>query len=108
MRVYLYVTPGADREEMQRWVRCARCLYRQQSGDTLGDRMRGAFTDVFKGGAQRAVIIGTDVPELEMPRLRDAFAFLEEVEVVIGPSTDGGYYLLGVRGVDGGTRAGRS
>jgi len=95
--VHVFVAPGADEEEMRRWIDCSRCLYREQKGGSLGDRMRSAFLEVFEGGARRAVIIGTDVPELELPVLREAFAMLEDFKAVIGPSTDGGYYLLGMQ-----------
>jgi rSAM/selenodomain-associated transferase 1 len=95
--VHLFYTPGAGEEEMSRWLGASGCLYREQVGETLGERMRSAFLDVFKGGAHRAIIIGTDVPELEMPMLRGAFAMLEEYQVVVGPSSDGGYYLLGMQ-----------
>jgi glycosyltransferase A (GT-A) superfamily protein (DUF2064 family) len=47
-------------------------------------------------GAGRSVIIGTDVPELEAATVIDAFDRLDSHDVVIGPSTDGGYYLLGM------------
>lgn len=95
--VHVFRTPGADEEEMRRWLGCSWCLHREQKGESLGDRMRSAFLDVFEGGARRAVIIGTDVPELELPVLREAFTMLEEFQAVIGPSTDGGYYLLGMQ-----------
>jgi len=95
--VHLCATPGADEEEMRRWVGCGGCLFSEQKGETLGERMRSAFLAAFEGGARRAVIIGTDVPELELPVLLGAFGMLEEFQAVVGPSTDGGYYLLGMQ-----------
>jgi len=59
--------------------------------------MRSAFQYTFHRGARRTVIIGTDVPELELPVLRNAFGLLVDHQVVIGPSPDAGYYLLGMQ-----------
>ncbi len=63
----------------------------------LGHRMKTAFETVFKGGAGRAVIIGSDCPSLTANHLALAFAALEKNDVVIGPAADGGYYLLGMK-----------
>ncbi|MEO8167669.1 MAG: TIGR04282 family arsenosugar biosynthesis glycosyltransferase, partial [bacterium] len=48
-------------------------------------------------GAKRTVIIGTDVPELSASIIESAFHQLNDHDVVLGPSTDGGYYLLGMK-----------
>lgn len=69
---------------------------RQGEGD-LGERMRQAFDEGFAQGYQRICIIGSDCYELTTNILRRAFASLENYDLVIGPSTDGGYYLLGMR-----------
>ncbi len=66
-----------------------------QDGD-LGDRMKQAFREQFALGAARVVIIGSDCLALQPAHLEAAFAALGTHDVVIGPSTDGGYYLLGM------------
>ena len=71
------------------------CLFIQK-GENLGDRMRQAFADRFAEGYERVVIIGSDSPTL--PAAYIAQALQSEKEVVIGPSTDGGYYLIGMQG----------
>lgn len=71
-------------------------LHAQSSGD-LGMKMLDAFTRSFADGAERVVIIGTDAPTLPENVLNAAFDDLHEVDVVIGPSTDGGYYMIGLR-----------
>ncbi|GAA4827996.1 TIGR04282 family arsenosugar biosynthesis glycosyltransferase [Algivirga pacifica] len=71
----------------------------QAEGD-LGQRMASAFQDCFRSGAEKVVIIGSDLPELTTTILEEAFDALEQQEVVIGPATDGGYYLLGMRQYD--------
>jgi len=68
----------------------------QAEGD-LGVRMSSAFETAFAKGANRAVIIGSDCPELDPDTVRTAFEALHAHELVIGPSADGGYYLLGMR-----------
>jgi rSAM/selenodomain-associated transferase 1 len=66
-----------------------------QEGGNLGERMRQAFEDRFKEGYGRVVIIGADSPTLPTTYIEQAFR--SEKEIVIGPSTDGGYYLIGMR-----------
>ena len=67
-----------------------------QEGDNLGERMRRAFEDRFKEGYERVVIIGADSPTLPTAYIEQALQ--SQKEVVIGPSTDGGYYLIGMLG----------
>lgn len=71
--------------------------YLPQSGGDLGVRMRNAFRKVFSLGFSKAVLIGSDVPDLDAAELRNAFVSLGERGAVIGPALDGGYYLLGFR-----------
>lgn len=67
----------------------------QPDGD-LGARMKEAFREQFAKGAASVVIIGSDCLTLQPHHLKAAFEQLKTQEVVIGPSTDGGYYLLGM------------
>lgn len=68
----------------------------QASGD-LGERMSAAFRAAFEGGANRVLIIGSDCPELSAEVLEGAFQALERHDFVLGPTPDGGYYLLGMK-----------
>ena len=68
-----------------------------QQGRNLGVRMSGAFQQAFEAGYEKAVIIGSDCPELEPQHIEDAFDALRSQDAVIGPSEDGGYYLLGMK-----------
>ena len=72
-----------------------------QSGCDLGQRMAAAFRNVISLGCQRVIIVGTDTPDLPVDYLHRAFDALTEgsVDVVFGPSVDGGYYLLGLKSV---------
>jgi uncharacterized protein len=68
-----------------------------QEGPDLGARMQQAFIETFGAGYARAVIIGTDHPTLPSEFIEMAFEALREpMSVSIGPSEDGGYYLLGL------------
>jgi uncharacterized protein len=72
---------------------------RLQRGDDLGERMHSAFADAFAKGAAKAVIIGSDCPDITSELINQAFAALGDSDVVIGPAVDGGYYLLGMNGL---------
>jgi hypothetical protein len=95
VRVYIFYAPGAGETEMRAWVG-REFTFVEQQGETLGDRMKNAFDKTFADGATQTVIIGTDVPEMDTVTLSSAFAHLSTHDIVIGPSTDGGYYLLGM------------
>lgn len=68
-----------------------------QRGADLGARMESFFQDAMAAGAERVVVIGSDSPTLPAPHVEEALERLREVPVVLGPSDDGGYYLLGLR-----------
>lgn len=68
-----------------------------QSPGDLGNRMSAAFEEAFSAGAHRVLIIGSDCPELDGALLNRAFDLLEEADYVLGPASDGGYYLLGMK-----------
>ena len=68
-----------------------------QRGETLGDRMAEAFERVFTSGARRVVIFGSDSPTLPGARVAEAFAALDDCDLVLGPAEDGGFYLIGCR-----------
>lgn len=71
--------------------------YQPQSGRTLGERMQHAFRLIFSKGVDQAVLIGTDIPDLEPDIIDEAFSSLVDNDVAIGPTVDGGYYLIGFR-----------
>lgn len=70
---------------------------RLQEGADLGERMQNAFAEAFAEGKQRVIIIGSDCLELETYMIKEAYAVLENNDVVLGPARDGGYYLLGMK-----------
>jgi uncharacterized protein len=71
-------------------------LYPQKGGD-LGDRMKNAFSLGFNSGYEKLVLIGSDTPHLSENFLQGALEALTNHDCVLGPSPDGGYYLIGFR-----------
>lgn len=69
----------------------------QQIGDDLGNRMQHAFEKGFKDGYEKILIIGSDLYDLTEDIIEEGFRALEDHDAVIGPATDGGYYLLGMK-----------
>jgi rSAM/selenodomain-associated transferase 1 len=69
----------------------------RQRGRNLGEKMSDAFARCFEAGAERVVIIGSDSPTMPPDFIRSAFDDLREIDAVIGPAHDGGYYLVGLR-----------
>jgi uncharacterized protein len=72
---------------------------RAQHGPDLGARMAECVAAALAAGAPAVVLIGTDAPHVPAARIRLAVRLLDEGahDVVLGPSEDGGYYLIGLR-----------
>lgn len=87
---------GGNQDLMQQWLG-ADLMYTVQGEGDLGDRMGRSFQSAFNAGAKRALIIGTDCPDLDAPLLEQAFCELQQHDLVLGPASDGGYYLIGLR-----------
>lgn len=69
----------------------------QQCEGDLGERMAHAFEQAFNGGNEEVLIVGTDCPGLNAEIIRSAFTALMDHDAALGPSRDGGYYLLAMR-----------
>jgi rSAM/selenodomain-associated transferase 1 len=68
-----------------------------QKGADLGERMHHAFDTAFNKGYKKVLIIGSDLFDLTSSIITSAFEALETYDISIGPSLDGGYYLLGMK-----------
>ena len=86
---------GASEEEMVAWL--GSHPYVAQVEGELGWRMAAAFSQTFANGASQALLFGSDIPDLNAALLRQALQALAEAAVVIGPTFDGGYYLIGIK-----------
>jgi len=69
-----------------------------QEGPELGARLKAAFRALRAGGARRVLAIGSDSPTLDPVRIQEAIESLAVCDVALGPSEDGGYYLIGASG----------
>ena len=69
---------------------------RVQTGETLPQRLRGVFDDLFREGFRRIVVMGADCPHLTAAQVDAAFVGLQEADLVLVPSDDGGYNLIGL------------
>lgn len=68
-----------------------------QEGENIGIRMRNAFDYVFKLGYEKVVLVGCDIPHIQEFTYNNAFEKLEESDLVICPTYDGGYCLIGMK-----------
>jgi rSAM/selenodomain-associated transferase 1 len=73
----------------------SRGLIKVQRGDDLGERMSNAFQEVFEAGSKRALLIGSDIPQINGELLEGYLEALHTFPMAIGPAVDGGYYLIG-------------
>jgi len=71
--------------------------HKVQSGSDLGEKMQAAFLWAFDQGYQKVLLIGSDLWSLHESTLLEAERALDQHDIVIGPSYDGGYYLLGMK-----------
>jgi rSAM/selenodomain-associated transferase 1 len=69
----------------------------QGEGD-LGERLSRFFATAAHDGVERSIVVGSDAPTLPLGFIAQAFDQLARYRVVLGPSDDGGYYLLGMAG----------
>ena len=98
---YVFTAPDSACDDMQIAIGQAWKARPQGAGD-LGQRISSAFQFLMNQASSarpvNAVLIGSDLPSLTIPDITAAFEELEDVEIVLGPARDGGYYLIGLRG----------
>jgi hypothetical protein len=87
---------GGSRGQMERWLGKDDIAYDPQPAGDLGLRMYRAFETAFDRGGRRVVLVGTDVPKINGKTIQQAFDQLRQDDLVLGPSTDGGYWLVGM------------
>jgi rSAM/selenodomain-associated transferase 1 len=68
-----------------------------QYGASLGERLDHLLAETLASGSQKAVVMDSDSPTLPSEYISQAFALLEQADVVLGPTRDGGYYLIGLK-----------
>lgn len=81
---------------MKNWLGDAYSFFPQVGAD-LGERLIHAMEVEFARGVTRLIFLGGDCPYVDRVRVEVAFKTLEDCDVVLGPATDGGYYLIGLK-----------
>lgn len=92
--LFLYFWPPDKKEALKEWLG-TEYLFEPQQGQDLGAKMAIAFEHLFEKGYHRVVLLGSDIPEINRNIIEDACRALESSDAVVGPSSDGGYYLIG-------------
>ena len=109
--IFIYRTPGSDSPFLQSCSVHYELPVKEQEGNDLGERMHNAVNAHLKSH-RNVLVIGCDCPELREEDIQDAVTMLQnDVDIVLGPSEDGGYYLIGMKqeypevftGIDWGT-----
>lgn len=95
MRTEVHYAPRGARPDMVEWL--GKRHYRSQTGGDLGARLSHSFATGFRRGYGPVFAIGADCPDLDSACLHEAVESLANHDVVIGPASDGGYYLIGLR-----------
>jgi uncharacterized protein len=96
VQIFLFYPEESEIKDIKKWAGNKFCYYTQRGND-LGDKMYNAFKLVFEEGFKKVIIIGTDLPDINHEIIEKAFSYLETRDCVLGPSNDGGYYLLGFK-----------
>lgn len=91
----IFYAPAKAKSKIKNWLKQDLILL-PQKGCSLGERLKNAFLEMFAKGAEKVIIIGTDSPLLEARIILKAFKVLDIYDLVLGPSSDGGYYLIGL------------
>ncbi len=95
---YICFHPEDSLRDLKNWLG-GDYLYIPQMGENLGEKMKNAFTEAFSMNFKKVLLIGSDIPDLPLEFIEEAFRSLHEKDAVIGPSVDGGYYLIGFKDI---------
>ena len=87
---------GGSQKLMAAWLG-PRFEYTPQGEGDIGHRMARALEEGFGCGYETVVIIGSDVPHINVDILQKAFKGIKKNDLILGPAGDGGYYLIGMR-----------
>jgi len=91
----IFFSPETMTQRFSEWMPDE--VLRAQTGGDVGERMDNALKELFDLGAEKAIVVGSDIPGLHRGIIDQAFQELDSGDVVIGPAMDGGYYLIGMK-----------
>lgn len=93
--LFIAYTPDPDWQQLRPLFPGARDFFPQEGAD-LGEKMLHAITRVLEQGYESCILTGSDLPELTAAHLEAGFDALEGADAVLSPTSDGGYYLVGM------------
>ena len=93
---YIFYDAYGQKPKILKSIFYSHDVFIKQQGKNLGERLNKAFGDYFQTHSEPVIVLGGDSPDLPQSILNQAIFQLSDQEVVIGPSYDGGYYLLGM------------
>jgi len=94
--LFVAYTEDPGWEMLQSIFPTAKEFFPQVGGD-LGEKMANAIRHVLSLGYEECILTGSDLPQITAEHLRPAFDALKDADIVIGPTKDGGYYLIGMK-----------
>lgn len=92
---FIFFTGNSNWDKVSQWTGDGFDLL-PQVGTNLGKRLANSFSQLFSSGIERAALIASDVPDISLAVIDEAFSALESNDIVLGPAHDGGYYLIGM------------
>ncbi len=95
-RKYLFYSDRGDESDIINWAGPG-FDYLPQAGGNLGERLEQAFSRLFGKGMGKVIILASDTPDITVGIINDAIEAMDRHDIVIGPSIDGGYYLIGMK-----------
>lgn len=93
---FVFYTPKGNYEELRYIFREAK-NFKTQHGTDLGEKMYNAISEVLSIGYDSCVLVGSDIPQLNRTDFVEAFEALAHKDIVLGPTLDYGYYLVGMK-----------
>lgn len=94
--ILVFYTPEGHQSQLEKLFDGQESFF-PQCGEDMGGRMQHAFKTAFRMGYESCVLIGTDIPQITNTIIMKAFNQLQSCDVVIHPTPDGGYYLIGMK-----------
>lgn len=94
--IFVFYTPE-DKNNILKSIFDNKYKYKTQEGNDLGEKMYNAIDFVLKQKYKSCILIGTDIPYLKEEDLKKAFKILKDKDIVLGPTMDKGYYLVGMK-----------
>jgi rSAM/selenodomain-associated transferase 1 len=92
---YVISPENLDLEVLRQYVDLSHYII--QEGVDLGERMCHAVEYSLKMDYNTSILIGSDIPDISIPEISEAISLLSESECILGPTIDGGYYLIGLK-----------